>query len=69
MCIFNMAAVSSDSEDLLPVLAPLCNYPEMLNDQSSGASSGEASADKATTETYYMKGYYNLEEEKIKVKI
>ena len=28
---------------------------------------GEASAD--TTETYYMKGYYNLEEEPIKVKI
>ena len=30
---------------------------------------GEASADTAATETYYMKGYYNLEEEKIKVKI
>ena len=29
----------------------------------------EASADTAATETYYMKGYYNLEEEKIKVKI
>ena len=24
---------------------------------------GEASADTAATETYYMKGYYNLEEE------
>src|SRR6218665_3286298 len=30
---------------------------------------GEASADTAATETYYMKGYYNLEEETIKVKI
>ena len=30
---------------------------------------GVASADTAATETYYMKGYYNLEEEKIKVKI
>ena len=30
---------------------------------------GEASADTAETETYYMKGYYNLEEETIKVKI
>src|SRR6218665_3128219 len=29
----------------------------------------EASADTAATETYYMKGYYNLEEETIKVKI
>ena len=29
---------------------------------------GEASADTAATETYYMKGYYNLEET-IKVKI
>src|SRR6218665_2310574 len=29
---------------------------------------GEASADTAATETYYMKGYYNLEEETIKVK-
>jgi len=28
---------------------------------------GEASADTAATETYYMKGYYNLEEETIKV--
>jgi len=27
---------------------------------------GEASADTAATETYYMKGYYNLEEETIK---
>src|SRR6218665_2178372 len=26
---------------------------------------GEASADTAATETYYMKGYYNLEEEKM----
>ena len=30
---------------------------------------GEASADTAATETYYMKGYYNLEEETIKVKV
>ena len=30
---------------------------------------GEASADTTATDTYYMKGYYNLEEEKIKVKI
>jgi len=30
---------------------------------------GEASADTAATETYYMKGYCNLEEETIKVKI
>ena len=30
---------------------------------------GEASADTAATETYYMNGYYNLEEETIKVKI
>ena len=30
---------------------------------------GEASADTAATETYYMKGYYNLEEETSKVKI
>ena len=30
---------------------------------------GEASADTAATEAYYMKGYYNLEEETIKVKI
>ena len=30
---------------------------------------GESSADTAATETYYMKGYYNLEEETIKVKI
>ena len=30
---------------------------------------GEASADTDTTETYYMKGCYNLEEEMIKVKI
>jgi len=30
---------------------------------------GEASAETAATETYYMKGYYNLEEETIKVKI
>ena len=29
---------------------------------------GEASADTATTETYYMKGCYNFEEETIKVK-
>ena len=29
---------------------------------------GEASAETAATETYYMKGYYNLEEETIKVK-
>ena len=29
---------------------------------------GEASADTAATETNYMKGYYNLEEETIKVK-
>src|SRR6218665_4175476 len=30
---------------------------------------GEASADTAATEAHYMKGYYNLEEETIKVKI
>ena len=30
---------------------------------------GEASVDTAANETYYMKGYYNLEEETIKVKI
>ena len=30
---------------------------------------GEASADTAATEAYYMKRYYNLEEETIKVKI
>ena len=30
---------------------------------------GEASADTAATETYFMKGCYNLEEETIKVKI
>ena len=30
---------------------------------------GEGSADTAATETYYMKGYYNLEEETTKVKI
>src|SRR6218665_2478918 len=29
----------------------------------------EASADTAATEAHYMKGYYNLEEETIKVKI
>src|SRR6218665_696914 len=29
----------------------------------------EASADTAATETYYMKGYYNFEEETIKVKV
>ena len=29
----------------------------------------ETSADTAATETYYMKGYYNLKEETIKVKI
>jgi len=28
---------------------------------------GEATADTAATETYYMRGYYNLEEETIKV--
>ena len=30
---------------------------------------GEASADTAATETYNRKGYYNMEEETIKVKI
>ena len=30
---------------------------------------GEASADTAATEAHYMKRYYNLEEETIKVKI
>ena len=30
---------------------------------------GETSADTAGTEAHYMKGYYNLEEETIKMKI
>ena len=53
------------------------NYEWMIKSKSSQISFitwkirkiGEASADTAATETYYMKGYYNLEEETIKVKI